>query len=136
MKEDHPGRPDFVLPLLPEVVAELLRWREESGRAVGPVFPDRGESSLTAHLKASGRRCGLDLSGWHRLRHSCASWLRRHGLALHLVSRYLDHGETPGEAGSADATATYLHAQTEELRAALAAIPALLGKRSAVAVGG
>lgn len=82
------------IPLTPRAVAELrghirrlrcpLVFYTCSGRVVDK--PDAGKA-----LRRACERAGMEPCGWHRFRHTFASWLVQRGVDLYTVQRLLGH---------------------------------------------
>ncbi|MGV9919651.1 tyrosine-type recombinase/integrase [Streptomyces cellulosae] len=127
------GRPRMV-PLTPEVVhryRDHLAEREQAAGAAGcdyvfvnlvGVHAGRPLSYSNAKqvVERIGRRCGLTARP-HMMRHTAATRWIRNGVAPDVVQTLLGHA-------SSASTAVYLHAQDEDLRAAVTAVDRLASK--------
>jgi len=97
------------LPLAPELVEMLLRWRSEASfvgstdfvfasdrrtrrhpNAGGP----RGDSPiLRYHLKPAAQRAGIGKIGWHTFRHTNATVLNQVGVRMKVAQELLRHAD-------------------------------------------
>lgn len=97
---------DRVLPASEQLIEILQRRRPKRG-----LFWRGYEGNLTRDLKALCRRAGVPEITWHPLRHTFATIIaRKH--QLHVVQRLLGHQNL-------STTGIYMHAQDEDLRAAV-----------------
>jgi integrase len=97
------------LPLAPEVIGELQRWRSQASfigaedfvfaserrtkkhpHAGGP----RGDGSiLEYHIKPASRRAGIGKIGWHTFRHTNASIMDPEGIRMKVAQELLRHAD-------------------------------------------
>ncbi|WP_307624134.1 site-specific integrase [Streptomyces sp. V3I7] len=124
------GRPRMV-PLTPEVVHRYRDHLAEREQVVGSADCDYvflnlvgvhagrplSYSNTKQVIERIGRRCGLTARP-HMMRHTAATRWIRNGVAPDVVQTLLGHA-------SSASTAVYLHAQDEDLRAAVAAVAAV-----------
>lgn len=83
--------------------------------AGGPII----ESAMTKGLARACKRAGIRRIGWHRLRHTCASWLVQRGVNLYKVKDVLGHS-------TIQMTERYAHLSPECLRDAVSVLDAPL----------
>jgi integrase len=97
------------LPLAPEVINELTRWRSQASftqptdfvfaserrtkkhpHAGGP----RGDGAiLEHHIKPAARRTGIGEIGWHTFRHTNASVMDQEGIRMKVAQELLRHAD-------------------------------------------
>jgi integrase/recombinase XerD len=116
------GQRERVVPIRPEVRAEIEAYRTMRTSACDALFVSRKGGSLTArgvefmvqrHARAAGISSHVTP---HTLRHSCATHLVRQGVALEVVRRLLGHQ-------SLATTQVYLHLTVEDVRQAMTVHP-------------
>ncbi|MFF0288330.1 tyrosine-type recombinase/integrase [Streptomyces sp. NPDC005262] len=124
------GRPRMV-PLTPEVVRRYRDHLAEREQVAGSAACDYvfvnlvgghagrplSYSNAKQVVERIGRRCGLTARP-HMMRHTAATRWIRNGVAPDVVQTLLGHA-------SSASTAVYVHAQDEDLRAAVAAVGSL-----------
>lgn len=97
------------LPLAPEIVHELLRWRTQASfiQPADFVFASerrtkkhpkgggpRGDGAiLEYHLKPAARRAGIGKIGWHTFRHTNASVMEQEGVRMKVAQELLRHAD-------------------------------------------
>jgi len=97
------------LPLAPEVIDELSRWRsqasftqptdfmfasERSTRKHPHAGGPRGDGAiLQYHLKPAARRAGIGEIGWHTFRHTNASVMDQEGIRMKVAQELLRHAD-------------------------------------------
>ncbi len=97
------------LPLAPELVEVLLRWRSEASFTGSTDFvfasdrrtrkhPNgggpRGDSQiLSCHLKPAAQRAGIGKIGWHKFRHTNATVLDQVGVRMKVAQELLRHAD-------------------------------------------
>ncbi|MEU3251347.1 tyrosine-type recombinase/integrase [Streptomyces sp. NPDC006997] len=125
------GRPRMV-PLTPEVVHRYRDHLAEREQVVGSTDCDYvflnlvgvhagrplSYSNTKQVIERIGKRCGFTARP-HMMRHTAATRWIRNGVAPDVVQTLLGHA-------SSASTAVYLHAQDEDLRAAVAAVESLM----------
>lgn len=127
--EQGKGRKDRVVPIHARLDAVLRRVPPAEQR--GPVVGSRGgafasEKTLAHIFERWLPQLGVTGVKAHRLRHTCATELRRHGADLKAIQAVLGHE-------SLATTELYLGDDPEELRAAIDRLPGIreMGRRPA-----
>lgn len=79
-----------ILPLFRPLLVQALR--DAPGRDLALLFPTWGNS--WRDIGAACVRAGVPVIGPHALRHTAGQWLRRAGVAPHLIGRFLRHTDS------------------------------------------
>lgn len=118
MRITRKGNKQQVLPLHPDLVADLTAYIEHENRHSGPLFMSKRGNRLSAvelwHLvKKYAKAAGLSKTVTvHSLRHSFASTLLGQNVSTSYIQSLMGHQHL-------STTARYLHFQDQQLRAAL-----------------
>lgn len=117
VKSRKPGRKPHVVPIADPVLVLLANLGPQDA---GRVFLRDGQPirSWRTAWEAALRRAGIEDFRWHDLRHTCATWLVDHGVALDVVQKILGHATIA-------TTLRYVHRKQDAQRAALALLPSL-----------
>lgn len=87
-----------VVPLPPRVVEALREWKAgaPAGLPNALVFTTAkgniiAKQQMNDSLRRACKRAGLVRAGWHKCRHTYASWLVQRGVSLYVVQELLGH---------------------------------------------
>jgi integrase len=101
-KNSEPRR----LPLVPEVIEALMRFREPDGLVFGSTRRPGKAFEFRKHWDKAMKEAGIEAFRFHDLRHTCASCLAAAGASLMQIGEVLGHK-------SASMTKRYAHLCTE-----------------------
>ncbi len=84
---------DDDVPILPEMERHLRIALRDAKPESGLLFPSRWPSNWR-DMERACKRAGIPLPTWNDLRRTAGTWLRRRGVAPHLIGRFLRHGSS------------------------------------------
>lgn len=113
------GDKERIIPLCDEARSALKDYIKANNQNGQWMFPSPHSTSnhishgnIQKHVKAIGRKIGVEWLSPHKLRHTFATRLAKRGVNLRTIQDLLGHG-------SISTTAIYLHPDGEEMRGAV-----------------